>query len=415
MKFSFFVARRFFKSMGTDKTRASRLTVTIATGGVAVGLAVMLLTVCIILGFKSEITKKVEGFGGHIEILDFATFAAPDAHPVSADPALLNTLRRLPNVKNVMPTAQKMGILKTADDYQAITLKGLPKDADTSALASSLVEGRLPAFGAESSNDLLISRKQANDLNLKVGDRVFAYFFEENIRMRRFKVCGIYSSNMAIFDKTYAMTPLSTVRKLNNWEGDEASVVEIRLNRLADTTSVMPLVRNLCQQQNQAHSNRHTNAISITDLYAQIFSWLSLLDFNMVVILIIMLCISGFTMVSGLLILVLERTQTIGLLKALGATNSCVRRIFLNFAVFITLRGLLIGDILALGIAFAQKQWGLLRLDPATYYLETVPLEINWLVILLVNVGTLFATILALVGPSYVVSRIQPAKAIRFE
>lgn len=415
MKFSFFVARRFFKSMGTDKTRASRLTVTIATAGVAVGLAVMLLTVCIILGFKSEITKKVEGFGGHIEILDFATFAAPDAHPVSADPALLNTLRRLPNVKNVMPTAQKMGILKTADDYQAITLKGLPKDADTSALASSLVEGRLPAFGAESSNDLLISRKQANDLNLKVGDRVFAYFFEENIRMRRFKVCGIYSSNMAIFDKTYAMTPLSTVRKLNNWEGDEASVVEIRLNRLADTTSVMPLVRNLCQQQNQAHSNRHTNAISITDLYAQIFSWLSLLDFNMVVILVIMLCISGFTMVSGLLILVLERTQTIGLLKALGATNSCVRRIFLNFAVFITLRGLLIGDILALGIAFAQKQWGLLRLDPATYYLETVPLEINWLVILLVNVGTLFATILALVGPSYVVSRIQPAKAIRFE
>ena len=415
MKFSFFVARRFFKSMGTDKTRASRLTVTIATAGVAVGLAVMLLTVCIILGFKSEITKKVEGFGGHIEILDFATFAAPDAHPVSADPALLNTLRRLPNVKNVMPTAQKMGILKTADDYQAITLKGLPKDADTSALASSLVEGRLPAFGAESSNDLLISRKQANDLNLKVGDRVFAYFFEENIRMRRFKVCGIYSSNMAIFDKTYAMTPLSTVRKLNNWEGDEASVVEIRLNRLADTTSVMPLVRNLCQQQNQAHSNRHTNAISITDLYAQIFSWLSLLDFNMVVILVIMLCISGFTMVSGLLILVLERTQTIGLLKALGATNSCIRRIFLNFAVFITLRGLLIGDILALGIAFAQKQWGLLRLDPATYYLETVPLEINWLVILLVNVGTLFATILALVGPSYVVSRIQPAKAIRFE
>ena len=273
--------------MGTDKTRASRLTVTIATAGVAVGLAVMLLTVCIILGFKSEITKKVEGFGGHIEILDFATFAAPDAHPVSADPALLNTLRRLPNVKNVMPTAQKMGILKTADDYQAITLKGLPKDADTSALASSLVEGRLPAFGAESSNDLLISRKQANDLNLKVGDRVFAYFFEENIRMRRFKVCGIYSSNMAIFDKTYAMTPLSTVRKLNNWEGDEASVVEIRLNRLADTTSVMPLVRNLCQQQNQAHSNRHANAISITDLYAQIFSWLSLLDFNMVVILVI--------------------------------------------------------------------------------------------------------------------------------
>ena len=201
MKFSFFVARRFFKSMSSDKSRASRLTVSIATAGVAVGLAVMLLTVCIILGFRSEITKKVEGFGGHIEILDFATFAAPDAHPISANPALLSTLRRLPDVKSVTPTAQKMGILKTTEDYQAITLKGLPKDADTSFFSSSLVEGRLPNFGAEDSNELLISRKQANDLNLKVGDRVFAYFFEESIRMRRFKVCGIYSSNMAISTK----------------------------------------------------------------------------------------------------------------------------------------------------------------------------------------------------------------------
>ena len=415
MKFSFFVARRFFKSMSSDKSRASRLTVSIATAGVAVGLAVMLLTVCIILGFRSEITKKVEGFGGHIEILDFATFSAPDAHPVSANPALLNTLRRLPDVKSVTPTAQKMGILKTTEDYQAITLKGLPKDADTSFFSSSLIEGRLPNFGAEDSNELLISRKQANDLNLKVGDRVFAYFFEENIRMRRFKVCGIYSSNMAIFDKTYAITPFSTVRKLNRWENDEASIVEIRLRHFSDTTGVMPVVRHLCQQQNQVSVGQKHNAISITDLYAQVFSWLNLLDFNMVVILIIMLCISGFTMVSGLLILVLERTQTIGLLKALGATNRSVRRIFLNFAVFITLRGLLIGDFLALGIAFAQRQWGLLRLDPATYYFETVPIHINWPIVLLVNIGTLLATILALVGPSYVVSRIQPAKAIRFE
>ena len=401
--------------MSSDKSRASRLTVSIATAGVAVGLAVMLLTVCIILGFRSEITKKVEGFGGHIELLDFATFAAPDAHPVSANAALLNTLRRLPDVKSVTPTAQKMGILKTAEDSQAITLKGLPKEADTAFFASSLVEGRLPNWGAENSNDLLISKKQANDLNLKVGDRVFAYFFEESIRMRRFKVCGIYSSNMAIFDKTYAMTSFSTVRKLNRWENDEASIVEVRLHHFADTTRVMPIVRQLCRQQNIASGNNNHNAITITDLYSQVFSWLNLLDFNMVVILIIMLCISGFTMVSGLLILVLERTQTIGLLKALGATNGSVRRIFLNFAVFITLRGLLIGDVLALGIAYAQQQWGLLRLDPTTYYFETVPIHISWPIILLVNVGTLLATILALVGPSYVVSRIQPAKAIRFE
>ena len=428
MNFPFFVARRFFSNVGSEQRRASHLTTTIATTGVAIRLIVMLLSVGIILGFKQEITKKVEGFGSHIEILDVRSLAAPDAYPVHADAQLINSLKRIPEVRGVAPIAQKMGILKTKNDYMGITLKGIPADYDTTFLANSLVEGRLPkrsaAEGAvatpedgvtsSASNEILLSRRQADELNLKVGDRVFAYFFEETIKMRRFKVCGIYQSNMAIFDKTFVITDLNTVRKLNHWEGDEATVIEVRLKGMDAIDQTLPQVERLCSQLNDEVSHAR-KAFSIVDHYASIFSWLQLLDFNMMVILVLMLCVSGFTMVSGLFILILERTQTIGVLKAMGATNTKIRNVFLYFAGFIIVRGLLIGDVVAIGLLLIQQKYGLIHLDPANYYVETVPVEINLWAIVLVNVGTLVLTTLALVLPSYMVSRIQPSKAIKFE
>lgn len=428
MNFPFFVARRFFSNVGSEQRRASHLTTTIATTGVAIGLIVMLLSVGIILGFKQEITKKVEGFGSHIEILDVSSLAAPDAYPVHADAQLINSLKRIPEVRGVAPIAQKMGILKTKNDYMGITLKGIPADYDTTFLANSLVEGRLPkrsaAEGAvatpedgvtsSASNEILLSRRQADELNLKVGDRVFAYFFEETIKMRRFKVCGIYQSNMAIFDKTFVITDLNTVRKLNHWEGDEATVIEVRLKGMDAIDQTLPQVERLCSQLNDEVSHAR-KAFSIVDHYASIFSWLQLLDFNMMVILVLMLCVSGFTMVSGLFILILERTQTIGVLKAMGATNTKIRNVFLYFAGFIIVRGLLIGDVVAIGLLLIQQKYGLIHLDPANYYVETVPVEINGWAIALVNVGTLVLTTLALVLPSYMVSRIQSSKAIKFE
>ena len=428
MNFPFFVARRFFSNVGSEQRRASHLTTTIATTGVAIGLIVMLLSVGIILGFKQEITKKVEGFGSHIEILDVSSLAAPDAYPVHADAQLINSLKRIPEVRGVAPIAQKMGILKTKNDYMGITLKGIPADYDTTFLANSLVEGRLPkrsaAEGAvatpedgvtsSASNEILLSRRQADELNLKVGDRVVAYFFEETIKMRRFKVCGIYQSNMAIFDKTFVITDLNTVRKLNHWEGDEATVIEVRLKGMDAIDQTLPQVERLCSQLNDEVSHAR-KAFSIVDHYASIFSWLQLLDFNMMVILVLMLCVSGFTMVSGLFILILERTQTIGVLKAMGATNTKIRNVFLYFAGFIIVRGLLIGDVVAIGLLLIQQKYGLIHLDPANYYVETVPVEINLWAIVLVNVGTLVLTTLALVLPSYMVSRIQPSKAIKFE
>lgn len=415
MRFSFFMARRFFQSIGNNKQRASNPTITIATIGVAIGLAVMIVSMCVILGFKGEISKKVSGFGGHIEVMDARSISAPDVFPIDTDSTFLHALRQLPTVKSADRIAQKMGILKTQEDFKSITIKGLPAAYDSTFLRSNLVEGRLPHFEQENGNEILISRKQADELRLKVGDRVFSYFFEESIKARRFTIVGIYQSNMAVFDQHIIFAPLSTVSKLNHWDEHQASVVELRLHDLSLVEQTLPMVQALCTEHNRTAQDQVRQAYSIKQHYAQVFAWLDLLDFNMIVILGLMVIVSGFTMISGLFILILERTQTIGVLKALGASNRRIRHIFLNFAALITLRGLLIGNVLALALLLVQHQWGLIHLDASTYYVETVPIALHWPSILLVNALTLFLTTLALVLPSFMISRIQPAKAIRFE
>lgn len=433
MNFPFFIAQRFFRNIGTDRKSASNPTITIATAGVAVGLAVMIITICVISGFKREITSKVNGFASDIEVLDYRSLSSPESFPITADTAFIAAARKWPGVKSVDKIAQKIGILKTEDEFQGITFKGIAQGYDTAFVASALTAGRLPRLdikadtlsGTVGSGEIAISSKLAADLQLGVGDRVFAYFFEENIKMRRFKVCGIYSTNMSVFDKNFVITDYATVADLNGWTTDQCSSLEVRLAGSVDAASRLFSANHQLDQTVLAAAEycaKHPDPtavprrpLSVREHYMQVFSWLDLLDFNMVVILVLMICVAGFTMISGLLILILERTQTIGVLKALGATNGKVRSIFLHFAALITLRGLLIGDVLALALTFAQRQWGIVHLDPASYYVDTVPVDLCWLPILLVNVLTLLLTVLALVGPSLMITRIQPAKAIRYE
>lgn len=433
MNFPFFIAQRFFRNIGKDKKSASNPTITIATAGVAVGLAVMIITICVIAGFKREVTSKVNGFASDVEVLDLRSLSSPESFPITADSAFVTGIKKIPAVKRVDKIAQKMGILKTEEEFQGVTLKGIDKGYDTTFVASAIKEGRLPRLdvkpdpdaGIVGSNEIAISERIAKDLGLAVGDRVYAYFFEESIKMRRFKVCGIYCTNMAIFDKTFVMTDYNTVADLNGWNADQCSSIEIRTEGKNDDATGFLQQSNLqdqvyvaateyCAERPDAEGVQR-RALSVRELYMQVFSWLDLLDFNMIVILVLMLCVAGFTMISGLLILILERTQTIGILKALGATNSKVRRIFLNFAAMITLRGLLIGDVLALGLLFAEQKWGFVHLDPSSYYVDTVPVEIHWAPIVIINVITLILTTLALVAPSFMISRIQPAKTMRFE
>lgn len=433
MNFPFFIAQRFFRNIGKDKKSASNPTITIATAGVAVGLAVMIITVSVIAGFKREVTSKVNGFASDIEVLDYRSISSPEAYPITADSVFIEAAKKWPGVKRVDKIAQKMGILKTENEFQGVTLKGIDAGYDTTFVAASITEGRLPRLdvkpdpeaGIIGSNEVAISSQIASDLGLKVGDRVFAYFFEENIRMRRFKVCGIYCTNMGIFDKNFILTDYATVADLNGWELDKCSSLEVRLAGSAeaatrffaqneDLEKAMLTATEFCAK-NPDPDAVPRRPLSVREHYMQIFSWLDLLDFNMIVILVLMICVAGFTMISGLLILILERTQTIGVLKALGATNGKIRNIFLDFAALITLRGLFIGDAIALVLIFAQQKWGLVHLDPSSYYVDTVPVEVNFVVIVLLNVITLALTTVALVAPSLMVSRIQPAKAIRYE
>lgn len=433
MSFPFFIAQRFFRSIGKDKKSASNPTITIATAGVAVGLAVMIVTVSVIAGFKREVTSKVNGFASDIEVLDLRSLSSPEGFPITADSAFIANARQWPGVKRVDKVAQKMGILKTEDEFEGITFKGIDKGYDTTFVAASIVEGRLPRLdvvpdpeaGIIGSNEIAISQRTADALGLAVGDRVFSYFFEENIKMRRFKVCGIYCTNMAMFDKTFVITDYNTVADLNGWSTDQCSSLEVRLANAVDNATrffasdtqfdnAYVTATEYCAKHPDVEQAQR-RVLSVREHYMQIFSWLDLLDFNMVVILVLMICVAGFTMISGLLILILERTQTIGVLKALGATNGKIRSIFLYFAAMITTRGLLIGDAIALALLFAQRQWGIIHLDPTSYYVETVPVEISWMPIILLNVITLTLTTLALVAPSFMISRIQPAKSIRFE
>lgn len=433
MNFPFFIAQRFFRNIGADKKSASNPTITIATAGVAVGLAVMILTVSVIGGFKREIISKVNGFSSDIEILDYRALSSPEGFPVTADAKFVKGIKQIPGVERVDRIAQKMGVLKTENEFQGVTLKGLPADYDTTFIASAITEGRMPRLNAKpdpetglvGSNEIAISQRQAEDLGLKVGDRVFAYFFEESIKMRRFKVTGIYCTNMGIFDKNFVIADFATVSALNAWNDDQCSTMEVRVKKSA-ANSLMGMGDSktadnaLVAATEYCAKNPDPTAVprrplGVKDHYMQVFSWLDLLDFNMIVILVLMVCVAGFTMISGLLILILERTQTIGVLKALGATNAKIRHIFLNFAALITARGLLIGDVLAIGLILVQQHFGLVHLDPSSYYVDTVPVELNWLPLVLLNVATLALTTLALLAPSYLIGRIQPAKAIRFE
>lgn len=421
MNFSFFLAKRFFSQPSAeseDGRKASGPATRIATAGIAVGLAVMIVAVCVVRGFQREVSEKLIGFAAHIEIIDVHSFASPESYPLVTDSTLIASVEKVHGVEHVQRFSQKMGIFKTEDHFAGISLKGVSSsDYDLGFMRSQLLEGEIPEFRDDSaSNAVVISRSLAEDLGLKVGDRVFSYFFEHTVKQRRFRVAGIYDTHMRQFDKTYVLTDLYTVNRLNSWLPDQSSGLEVRLSSMEDLDFSQACLEALLADKFDRNHRAYTPlSIRETPHTAQVLSWLDLLDFNVVVILVIMICVAGFTMISGLLILILERTTTIGLLKALGAGNLRIRHTFLWFAAFIVGRGLLIGNALGLGIVAIQGFWKPIHLNPETYYVDTVPVEVNAWWIVGINLASLIFTMAALVLPSHLVSRIEPAKAIRFD
>ena len=415
MHFPLFIAKRLYSEQG-DKRKVSRPAIHIATAGVAIGLAVMIISVCVVLGFKHTIRDKVIGFGSHIQVADFLTLQQMEQYPIVIDDSMIDVLKHIPDVAHVQRFAMKEGILKTDSDFLGVAFKGVGPEFDSTFIHNNMVEGSIPHFSdSVSHNQILVSQLMADKLHLKSGQRIFAYFFDNNgVRTRRFTIAGIYQTNLKKYDETIVFTDLYTAVKLNGWESDQASGAELSVNNFDNLDMVESRVISKVKGTVDHYGETYSSA-TIKELNPQIFQWLDLMDLNVWIILALMLIVAGVTMISGLLIIILERTSMIGILKALGARNKTIRHTFLWFAVFIIGKGMLIGNILSLGLLALQQAFGIIKLDAQTYYVSTVPVEINALYIVALNVATLLISVFMLVAPSYLISHIHPAKSMRYE
>lgn len=414
MSLSFFLARRL--QGGNRRDRFSRPAIRVATAGVAIGLVVMIVSVCVIMGFKHAIRDKVAGFGSHMLVSNVEAWQTGTALPLTADDSLMRRLEAMPDVRHVQRVSVKEGVLKTDADFLGVSFKGVDEHYDSTFLSQCLVAGRVPAFSSEkSSNKVVLSEEIANKLQLKVGDKVYAYFLsDKGLRPRRFTVEAVYATHVKYFDETTCFIDRYTVNRLHGWQATEVSHVEMLTEHFELAMQQWSAMARLLQG-NTDSQGRVMMVQTIQQLYPQIFSWLDLLDINVWIILALMVALSAFTMISGLLIIILERTQMIGTLKALGARNTTIRHIFLWFAVFVVGRGLLIGNVIGLVLCFAQQLTHAVSLNPTNYYIDYVPIEVNLFYVLLLNVATLLVCVAVLVVPSFLVSRIHPARSIRFE
>lgn len=415
MNLPLFIARKIYGGK-TDSKQVSRPAIRIATAGVAIGLAVMLISVSVVLGFKHTIRDKVIGFGSHIQVTNFMTMQTGDSYPIQMGDSMITVLKSTPGVKHVQRYAMKQGILKTDHDFLGVVFKGIGPEYDTTFLHQNIKQGIIPRFRDDGNgNKILISQSIADKLGVKSNDKIYSYFIDQNgVRTRKFIIAGIYQTNLSQYDDFTCFTDLNTIVKLNGWDRDQATGAELIVkdfDKVDDVESgLVAKVNRTLDRYGETYSSK-----TIRDLCPQIFSWLGLLDLNVWIILTLMIAVAGVTMISGLLIIILERTVMIGILKAIGARNKTIRHTFMWFAAFIICKGMLIGNLIGLGLITLQRFIGFVKLDPQTYYVNTVPVEYNLPLFIILNVSTLLICLFVLIAPSYLISHIHPAKSMRYE
>ena len=415
MNLPLFIAKRIYSDQG-DKRKVSRPAIRIAIVGVAIGLMVMIVTVCVVLGFKHTIRDKVAGFGGHIQVSNLLKYNDIDPYTICADDSMMQVFRAQPGVRHVQRYTVTQGLLKTDNDFLGVMFKGVGPEFDNAFLQQNIVAGEIPVFSDSISRyQLLMSKMIADKLHLNVGDKVFAYFIgDENVKTRKYTVAGIYQTNMTRFDENLCFTDLYAANRLNGWDGNRCTGVEATVENLDRLFVTADAFIDNVNRTDDGHGNQMISQ-TIYEIYPNIFTWLELLDINVWIILVLMVCVAGFTMISGLLIIILERTQMIGILKALGTRNKTIRHTFLWFSVFIIGQGMLWGNILGIGIVLLQQYTGFVSLDPQVYYVSEAPMELNLPLIALLDLATLLVCVFVLIAPSYLVSHIHPAKSMRYE
>lgn len=414
MNWKLFIARRIYIN-GDGNKEVSKPAVRIAMAGIAIGLAVMIVSVAVVVGFKNQVREKVVGLASEIIVTSLDETQMYISSPISAGDSLLREISNMPGVHGVQRYSTKPGMIMTSDNFQGMVLKGIGQEYDTDYISSHIYEGEMPAFtDSISSNHVVISKSVADKLKINVGDKIYTYFVDKNVRVRRLTVSAIYCTNFSAFDDYFLITDIYTVNKLNNWKENQVSGIEINVPDYSKIDFINENLRFGLLDYKDEYGESYFSR-TIIEANPQIFSWLDLLDLNVWVILVLMIGVAGFTMISGLLIIILERTNMIGILKSMGADNISIRKIFLSFSVFLIGRGMLWGNLVGVSLCLIQYFFNPIKLDPSIYYVNSVPIELNILHYIFLNLFTLAVSVLMLVGPSYLISKIHPARSIRYE
>lgn len=406
-----FIAKRIIASKRYKNSVSSPI-IRISILAIAIGIAVMLFSVATGVGLQKKIKEKISGFNGDIQISHYdANNSKVTVTPISRNQDFYPDFEGVPNVRKVQVFATKAGIIRTPDEFEGIVLKGVDKDYDWSFFNSYLKSGRVPGFDEELSNEVLLSNKTAGRLRLETGDIFHMFFVKDDPNMapnsRKFEVAGIFDSGFEEFDETFIIGDIRHIQRINKWDEDQVGGFEVFIHdfdRLRNTGA--EVYRSI---------DPTLNAFTTAEKYPAIFEWLSLFDTNIVVIIGVMILIAGINMITALLVLILERTQMIGVLKALGNQNWSIRRIFLYNAAYLIGKGLFWGNLVGLGLLLIQRYFGVIRLNPETYYVNEAPVYLSVPAWLFINVGTLLLCLLMLLIPSYIVSKISPVKAIKFD
>jgi len=414
MNLPYFIAHRLIKGR-REGTSFSRPINVIAIVGIAMGLAVMILAVAILTGFKQQIREKVVGFGSHIQIMNYDSNISFETTPISDTQKFIPLIKQIPGIQHIQVFATKAGIIRTDEDIQGVVLKGIGSDFDWDYFKSNMVDGSVFTVTDTGRTDkVIISKKISDMLRLKTGDSFAMLFIQDPPRMRKFTIGGIYETSLEEFDKMYVYCDIGHIKRLNGWKNDQVSGFEVFINDFGKLDELTSAVRDAIGYK-IAEEDTKFKTSNIRMRYPQIFDWLNFQDINVIIIIFLMLIVAGFNMISGLLILILEKTNMIGILKSLGAEDITIRRMFLYQAAYLIGKGLFWGNFIGIGLAYFQLKTGVITLDPSSYYIKTVPVNLELAHILLLNAGTMAAIIIMLLVPSQLISRISPVKAIRYD
>jgi len=411
LNYELFIAKRIIATKQYKGSISSPI-IKIAIIAISIGIVIMMIAMATGIGLQQKIREKLSGFNGHIQITNFDNNNSEiTLEPISKKQEFYPEFTSVSEIKNIQVFATKFGIIRTEADFEGIIFKGVSNDYDWTFFEEYLVEGALPNYKEEISFDVLISKDISNRLKINLGDEFNILFVKEDpVKapwLRVVKVCGIYNSGFQDFDENFVIADIRHIQKMNKWNEDEVGGFEVFIMNF-DAIN---------EKNNEVYEQTTStlNSQSITEKYPAIFEWISLFDTNIYLIIVIMILVAGINMITALLVLILERTQMVGILKALGSNNVSIRKVFLYNASYLILRGLFWGNLIGLSILLIQKYAGIISLNPETYYVNTVPIYLDVSYIILLNIGTLLLCLLMLIVPSIIISKISPVKSIKFE